>query len=92
MGPTGVGKSTVSSFPSGECLFVNLNTKFINIASDSNLRVSDSLMSCTDKIELSRPFQLDGKEVILVDTPGFDDTAKSDSDVLSLVCDYLQSE
>ena len=32
---------------------------------------SDGLMSCTDKIELSQPFQLDGKEVVLVDTPGW---------------------
>lgn len=49
-------------------------------------------MSCTDKIELSQAFELDGKEVVLVDTPGFDDTAKSDSDVLNIVCDYIHSE
>ncbi|KIP03502.1 hypothetical protein PHLGIDRAFT_31787 [Phlebiopsis gigantea 11061_1 CR5-6] len=65
---------------------------FINIASNSDLRTSDGLMSCTEKVELSRPFELDGKEVVLVDSPGFDDTAKSDSDVLNIVTEFLASE
>ena len=49
-------------------------------------------MSCTDKIELGRSFPLDDCLVTLVDTPGFDDTTKSDADVLNIVCDYLASE
>ena len=56
------------------------------------MRVSDSLASCTVRIELSKPFMLDGKEVVLVDTPGFDDSAKSDAEVLDIVCDFLASE
>ena len=66
--------------------------QFINLASSSELRVGESLMSCTDKIELSRPFPLDNYLVTLVDTPGFDDTTKSDADVLNIVSDYLASE
>ena len=46
-------------------------------------------MSCTEKIELSDPFQLDGKEVVLVDTPGFDDTYRSDAEVLRTIATHL---
>ena len=35
---------------------------------------------------------MDGKEVVLVDTPGFDDTSKSESDILNVVCEYMASE
>ena len=35
---------------------------------------------------------MDGKEVTLVDTPGFDDTSKSEADILNVVCDYLATE
>ena len=49
-------------------------------------------MSCTDKIEHSTPFVLDDCLVTLVDTPGFDDTAKSDAEVLNIVADYLANE
>ena len=35
-------------------------------------------MSCTDKIEVSKSFELDGYLITLVDTPGFDDTVKDD--------------
>ena len=48
--------------------------------------------SCTDAIHTSKPFELDGVEVTLVDTPGFDDTNKSDAEILAIVCDYLASE
>ncbi|EKM58553.1 uncharacterized protein PHACADRAFT_252989 [Phanerochaete carnosa HHB-10118-sp] len=65
---------------------------FINLVSNSDLRVSDSLVSCTDRIEISKPFELDGKEVTLVDTPGFDDTSKSESDILNVVCEFMASE
>lgn len=41
---------------------------------------------------MSKPFELDGVEVTLVDTPGFDDTNKSDGEILNIVCDFLSSE
>ncbi|KAJ2935050.1 hypothetical protein H1R20_g2003, partial [Candolleomyces eurysporus] len=34
-------------------------------------------------------FDIDGRKVVLVDTPGFDDTTKSDSDILKLIADFL---
>lgn len=39
----------------------------------------------------TRPFLIDGRKVILVDTPGFDDTEKSDADILKLIADFLSS-
>ncbi|THG96261.1 hypothetical protein EW026_g5536 [Hermanssonia centrifuga] len=65
---------------------------FINTASNSDLRVGETLQSCTDKIEFSKSFELEGRMVTLVDTPGFDDTAKSDTEVLNIVCDYFSTE
>jgi len=32
---------------------------------------------------------LDGRRVVLIDTPGFDDTMKSDTEVLRMIGDFL---
>lgn len=66
-------------------------TTFINLASGSDLRVGMGLESCTNEVQTSQPFMLDDKYVILVDTPGFDDTTKSDTDVLKMIAAYLQT-
>ncbi|OBZ66163.1 hypothetical protein A0H81_13771 [Grifola frondosa] len=63
---------------------------FINVASGSNLRVGTGLQSCTDRVESSSPFDLDDCIVTLVDTPGFDDTTKSDAEVLNMVAGFLK--
>ncbi|EMD33869.1 hypothetical protein CERSUDRAFT_97805 [Gelatoporia subvermispora B] len=67
-------------------------TSFINLASGSELRTSSGLESCTEQIQLASPFTLDGHSVTLVDTPGFDDTTKSDSEILTIITDYVLSE
>ena len=36
-------------------------------------------------------FYLDGRRVVLIDTPGFDDTTRSDTDVLKLVAAFLET-
>ncbi|KAG2342299.1 hypothetical protein BDR05DRAFT_976483 [Suillus weaverae] len=64
---------------------------FINIASGSNLPVSRSLESCTREVQTSRPFVVNGRVVTLIDTPGFDDTTRSDTDVLSMIAAYLSN-
>ncbi|KAH8825830.1 P-loop containing nucleoside triphosphate hydrolase protein [Flagelloscypha sp. PMI_526] len=64
-------------------------THFINLVSGSNLRVGTGLNSCTSSIQLSEPFELDGRSVTLVDTPGFDDTDTSDFDILNMISEYL---
>lgn len=36
-------------------------------------------------------FEVNGRPVKLIDTPGFDDTARSDIDVLHMIAEYLSS-
>ncbi|OJA10529.1 hypothetical protein AZE42_01697 [Rhizopogon vesiculosus] len=62
---------------------------FINEASGSDLPVGRGLESCTSEVQTSRPFVLSGRVVTLIDTPGFDDTTRSDTDILSMIAAYL---
>ncbi|KAF8135027.1 P-loop containing nucleoside triphosphate hydrolase protein [Boletus edulis] len=64
---------------------------FINLASGSNLPVGRGLESCTSDVHTSRPFLLNGRIVTLIDTPGFDDTSRSDTDILSSIAAYLSN-
>lgn len=59
------------------------------MASGSNLRIGVSLASCTAEVQLADEFILDGQSVVLIDTPGFDDTNKSDTDILKLIAAFL---
>ena len=63
--------------------------QFINFASDSKLRVGKKLDSCTDKVQPTEEFTLNGRAVILVDTPGFDNTSKSDTGILETIATFL---
>ena len=90
MGATGCGKSTVRSV----CLVpITRNSpgsaQFINVASGSSLRVGTGLGSCTSDVKLADKFTLDGRTVILIDTPGFDDTSMSDTDILKVIAAFL---
>ncbi|KAG1747163.1 P-loop containing nucleoside triphosphate hydrolase protein [Suillus paluster] len=62
---------------------------FINKASGSDLPVGDGLESCTSEVRTSRPFVVGGSVVTLIDTPGFDDTSRTDTDILSMIAAYL---
>jgi len=62
---------------------------FINLISGSNLGVGEGLRSCTNKVQATEPFYLDGRRVVLIDTPGFDDTSLSDTDVLNMMASFL---
>jgi len=66
-----------------------LPPQFINLASRSNLRIGMNLESCTAEVQLADEFTLDGRSVILIDTPGFDDTSKSDTDILKMIAAFL---
>ena len=93
MGATGSGKSTVCLFllsvrPPSELIPPRF-AQFINLVSGSNLRVGQGLRSCTDRVQIANSFYLDGRRVVLIDTPGFDDTTRSDTDVLKLVAAFL---
>jgi hypothetical protein len=61
----------------------------VNQASKSYLKVGGDLDSCTSEIQESGEFILDGRRVILIDTPGFDDNYKSDMDVLKSIAAFL---
>ena len=63
--------------------------QFVNQVSGSHLKVGDDLDSCTSTIQESKEFVLDGRRVMLVDTPGFDDSYKSDTDVLKSIAAFL---
>ena len=65
--------------------------QFINLASGSSLRVGTNLESCTDEVNTVDPFPLDGRPVVLIDTPGFDDSSKSDTEILKSIAAYLAS-
>lgn len=67
-------------------------SSFINLASNSTLRVGSSLESCTESVELSEPFELQGRRIRLIDTPGFDDSSKSDAEVLNTIATFLANE
>jgi len=61
----------------------------VNQASKSYFKVGDALKSCTSEIQESEEFILDGRRVVLIDTPGFDDTHQSDTDVLKSIAAFL---
>ena len=64
-------------------------TSFINMLSGSNLRIGRELESCTSDVEVAKPFDLDGRMISLIDTPGFDDTTLSAASVLNMIAAYL---
>lgn len=64
-------------------------TTFINKVSGSTLRIGRGLQSCTSVVQVAQPFELDGFSVTLIDTPGFDDTTKSDTDILRMIAAFL---
>ncbi|KAI6165664.1 P-loop containing nucleoside triphosphate hydrolase protein [Pisolithus thermaeus] len=66
-------------------------TTFINRASGSDFPVESGLESCTTDVGTSKPFLLDGQFVTLIDTPGFDDTIRNDTDVLTSIAAYLSN-
>jgi len=47
------------------------------------------LESCTEEVQLADEFVLDGRRAVLIDTPGFDDTTKSDTDILKKIAAFL---
>jgi predicted GTPase len=66
-------------------------TKFISSVADADIGVGHSLVSCTSEVNVVRVRVPDEDlEIVLVDTPGFDDTHKSDYEILKLIKDWLE--
>lgn len=63
------------------------------MASGANFTVGNGLRACTAEVKETPLFtvSLQGRQrqVALIDTPGFDDTTRSDSEVLKLIALYL---
>ena len=62
----------------------------MNRATDSEaFAVGSGLRSCTSEIQVSPRFLVDGRPVVLIDTPGFNDTVMEDADVLKNISAFL---
>ncbi|KAJ7928770.1 hypothetical protein B0H13DRAFT_1966108, partial [Mycena leptocephala] len=62
---------------------------FINLLSGSNFLVGDGPDACTSTIQVSPVFQLDGQSFVLIDTSGFDDPTRSDTEILTQIASFL---
>lgn len=49
------------------------------------------LESVTDSIQRSEEFLLNKYKITLIDTPGFDDTTKSDAEILDIITTFLST-
>ncbi|KAJ3556344.1 hypothetical protein NM688_g2081 [Phlebia brevispora] len=65
---------------------------FVNLLSSSNFLVGTGLRSCTPAVQVSPEFSLNGRRFQLIDTPGFDDTLKTDREILRLVSNFLADQ
>jgi len=54
--------------------------------------VGHSLISCTSSVDVADPFEFEDREVVLYDTPGFNDTTKSERDILTTIAAELESQ
>ncbi|KZP04408.1 hypothetical protein FIBSPDRAFT_806838, partial [Athelia psychrophila] len=64
---------------------------FINLLSGSKLHVGTGFGSCTSDVDATAPFVFQDRRVVLLDTPGFDDTTKSNTDILKMIAAFLAS-
>jgi len=90
MGPTGSGKSSVSWSIIRLLLFLR-SYKFIELVTGLTGLVGHGLASFTNEvsvIKLSFPGLVDS-DICFVDTPGFDDTDKSDVHIFKMISDWL---
>jgi energy-coupling factor transporter ATP-binding protein EcfA2 len=62
---------------------------FINVATGVDAGVGHELESCTSEIGIIK-MVFPGSNIVFVDTPGFDDTKRSDSDILKMISDWLE--
>ncbi|CAE6443302.1 unnamed protein product [Rhizoctonia solani] len=66
-------------------------SSFANDASGGDLGVGRGLNSWTKTVQKSPTFQIDGRNVVLLDTPGFDDEEISDVGTLKRIAGYLSA-
>ncbi|PVF93976.1 hypothetical protein CPB86DRAFT_678761, partial [Serendipita vermifera] len=61
----------------------------MNLLSGSDFAVGRRLRSCTHDVQLTEEFKFEGQTVVLIDTPGFDDTIRSEQEILIDVTNFL---
>ncbi|KAH7122104.1 P-loop containing nucleoside triphosphate hydrolase protein [Dactylonectria estremocensis] len=66
-------------------------TTFISKITGLDMEIGHDLQSCTKEIEVAT-VKIDGYEVCLIDTPGFDDTELKDTDVLLKIAAWLRED
>lgn len=64
-------------------------TTFINTVTGGHLEIGESLQSCTIRVQTAE-CTIRGEHVKLIDTPGFDDTHRSQSAILKDIADFLE--
>ena len=93
MGPTGSGKSTVWSVHLKDVLSLIslLLMQFIDIATHQNSHtLGHGLWSYTSDIRSVRASHpISGDPVVFIEVPAFDDTYKSDTEILSMIAEWL---
>jgi translation elongation factor EF-G len=45
--------------------------------------------SSTIGVQTTEPFDFEGRRITLIDTPGFNDTTTSDTDILAMIAAHL---
>lgn len=65
-------------------------SSFIKLLTHFGVEVGHDLQSCTYDIGI-HSFQLNGRSIFLIDTPGFDDTHRSDTQILKDIAYFLSA-
>jgi len=90
MGPTGCGKSKVRMDILFSCSLVLTLRKIIDNLTGSTDWSGSTLKSFTQKVRWIRTTCPHGASVVLVDTPGFDDTERPDTEILGMIGEWLE--
>jgi predicted GTPase len=93
MGATGVGKSSVRCSLLSFEICTKLREQFINLAiANDRTAVGHHLHSCTQGVRAVRCSDPDNprRKFVFLDTPGFDDTHKSDTQILMDIAEWLR--
>ncbi|KAF8746784.1 50S ribosome-binding GTPase [Rhizoctonia solani] len=92
-GGTGVGKTSVWKDNTDPQPLSNSQSlvipKFVNDASGSNLQIGHDLPSCTKAVQAGPVFFINDRAVQIFDTPGFDDTTLTDTEILRSISEFL---
>ena len=90
MGPTGSGKTNVSGFvaPLTSNSQVKNEQLTNKLTGNAEKQKASNLKSSTRSVT-PYPISHQGVRLVLVDTPGFDDTDRQDTEILRVIADWL---